>query len=347
MKFLDRKEQVLELHLTQYGKSLLSRGKFKPTHYAFFDDDVVYDSKYMSTGGDTDTNPLSLEAPTTTSDRIRKAIRPQVQHNYAGAETNMNRVQTEYEFVTVQDMQPGVDEDGYAILVPSGPEYLTVGSLEQLSDSDVLQALEKPPPTIDNYYSMGLPMGTSGYNSSKSPATKVILNSGEITEPVTFYTGSSGLLKIPQLNIKAFYDVYIKSAPTPQETQNNVDIHEFAAGSYIKIEKESVLLDISEFNSVFEAENYDIEVFEVSEEIEFVGSTIGYQENLKPLNFMQKEQTQDSLYDTSAAESSATATTNDVEYYLDISVDGEIADNIDLASSANVYDTPPNNEEPC
>ena len=51
MKFLDRKEQVLELHLTQYGKSLLSRGKFKPTHYAFFDDDVVYDSKYMSTGG--------------------------------------------------------------------------------------------------------------------------------------------------------------------------------------------------------------------------------------------------------------------------------------------------------
>jgi len=44
MKFLDRKEQVLELSLTQYGKSLLSRGRLKPFYYAFFDDDLIYDS---------------------------------------------------------------------------------------------------------------------------------------------------------------------------------------------------------------------------------------------------------------------------------------------------------------
>lgn len=63
MKFLDRKEQVLELDLTQYGKSLLSRGKFKPVYYAFFDDDVIYDGQYASVS----------EISTQSSDRIKKA----------------------------------------------------------------------------------------------------------------------------------------------------------------------------------------------------------------------------------------------------------------------------------
>ena len=43
MEFFNKKEDVLEIKLTQYGKYLLSRGKFKPHYYAFFDDDVLYD----------------------------------------------------------------------------------------------------------------------------------------------------------------------------------------------------------------------------------------------------------------------------------------------------------------
>lgn len=48
MKFLDQKEQVIDLQLTQHGKSLLSIGAFKPVYYAFGDDDVLYDSDYTS-----------------------------------------------------------------------------------------------------------------------------------------------------------------------------------------------------------------------------------------------------------------------------------------------------------
>ena len=47
MTFLDRKEEVINVELTQYGKYLLSLGKFKPTFYEFFDDDIVYDSKFI------------------------------------------------------------------------------------------------------------------------------------------------------------------------------------------------------------------------------------------------------------------------------------------------------------
>ena len=46
MAFINKKEEVIKLKLTQHGKKLLSRGKFIPECYAFFDDDIVYDSRY-------------------------------------------------------------------------------------------------------------------------------------------------------------------------------------------------------------------------------------------------------------------------------------------------------------
>ena len=42
-KFLNKKEQVIDFKLTNYGNYLLSIGNFKPTYYTFLDDNVVYD----------------------------------------------------------------------------------------------------------------------------------------------------------------------------------------------------------------------------------------------------------------------------------------------------------------
>tara|TARA_R100000152_G_C6751051_1_gene174715 strand:- start:183 stop:1094 length:912 start_codon:yes stop_codon:yes gene_type:complete len=44
MTFFNKKEDVLELQLTPYGRKLLSHGKLKPEFYAFFDDDILYDT---------------------------------------------------------------------------------------------------------------------------------------------------------------------------------------------------------------------------------------------------------------------------------------------------------------
>tara|TARA_R110001583_G_scaffold38386_3_gene124119 strand:+ start:731 stop:1768 length:1038 start_codon:yes stop_codon:yes gene_type:complete len=46
MKFLDKKEQVLDIQLTPYGEYLLSQGKLKPEYYAFFDDNILYEPQY-------------------------------------------------------------------------------------------------------------------------------------------------------------------------------------------------------------------------------------------------------------------------------------------------------------
>lgn len=43
MTFFNKKEEVLDIKLTQFGKQLLSTGKFKPVYYAFFDDNILYD----------------------------------------------------------------------------------------------------------------------------------------------------------------------------------------------------------------------------------------------------------------------------------------------------------------
>ena len=51
MTFFNKKEDVLKVELTPYGRSLLSNGKLMPKFYAFFDDDIIYDLQY---GGDTE-----------------------------------------------------------------------------------------------------------------------------------------------------------------------------------------------------------------------------------------------------------------------------------------------------
>lgn len=45
-KFLNKKEQVIDLKLTTYGHYLLSIGTFKPMYYAFFDDNIIYDGEF-------------------------------------------------------------------------------------------------------------------------------------------------------------------------------------------------------------------------------------------------------------------------------------------------------------
>ena len=81
MTFLDRKEEVINVELTQYGKYLLSLGKFKPTFYEFFDDDIVYDSKFIGV----------TETQSSIQTRIKETSRTKVQYSFSGADTQMKR----------------------------------------------------------------------------------------------------------------------------------------------------------------------------------------------------------------------------------------------------------------
>ena len=44
--FINKKERVLDVKLTPYGKQMFSKGKLKPSYYCFYDHDILYDGEY-------------------------------------------------------------------------------------------------------------------------------------------------------------------------------------------------------------------------------------------------------------------------------------------------------------
>ena len=58
MAFLDKKEQVLEIVLTQHGRKMLGKGKLSPKYYAFSDDEINYQvSEFSQESVDVTTEP--------------------------------------------------------------------------------------------------------------------------------------------------------------------------------------------------------------------------------------------------------------------------------------------------
>ena len=81
MTFFNKKEDVLKIELTPYGRKLLGKGKFKPVFYTFLDDDILYNSEKAG----------FVENSTSAKDRILKEtayLKPQT--NYKGVESSIN-----------------------------------------------------------------------------------------------------------------------------------------------------------------------------------------------------------------------------------------------------------------
>ena len=81
MTFFNKKEDVLKIELTPYGRKILGQGKFKPMYYTFLDDDILYNSSKANFAED------SIKV----KDRILKeTIYMKPQTNYKGVETSIN-----------------------------------------------------------------------------------------------------------------------------------------------------------------------------------------------------------------------------------------------------------------
>ena len=83
MGLFDKKEDVLDVQLTQHGKYLVSVGKFKPAYYAFFDDDIIYDSSY---GG------FTTEEQNAIQDRIEQTPRTKAQYVFTPRERSVRQL---------------------------------------------------------------------------------------------------------------------------------------------------------------------------------------------------------------------------------------------------------------
>jgi len=76
MEFFNKKQDVIDLQLTNYGRHLLSKGMFKPVYYSFYDDNIIYD--ILPTGIE--------EAQNKSEERIKESQRLKTQYHYTSLE---------------------------------------------------------------------------------------------------------------------------------------------------------------------------------------------------------------------------------------------------------------------
>jgi len=120
MKFFNRKEEVLDIQLTQYGKHLLSAGELKPEFYAFFDDDILYDGEYA----DVSENQNDIAG------RIKETPRPKVQYMFQSADKSILELRRQIEIdkklgrvTSYEPLQPDIDKH-YVLSLPVGTSGL-------------------------------------------------------------------------------------------------------------------------------------------------------------------------------------------------------------------------------
>ena len=295
MKFFDSKEEVLDIQLTQYGRHLLSKSAWKPVYYAFFDENVLYDGQY---GGLVD-NKNDVEA----------------------------RIQEETPLLRTQHSFTGRDE------------YLFDG-LDDETDRIRLGAYEK-------LNVMPMSLGTTALDSTKTPAFNIQFLEGEINnleynltgnvrtfDSVTSY--SQQLVKIPQIETDIEFKITVTD-PLNSEVSFEVDPvlspqNVYSDGFSVAIGPEQLLLLVEEKNTTFDYENFDIEVFEITDEIGASGEQVMNQLSfIKPLEMVENN----ILIDKEEAELKAgrvngqlpTLDPTYVEYYFNVNVDTEIDEN--------------------
>jgi hypothetical protein len=314
MHFLDKKEQVIDLQLTQYGKHLLSLGKFRAQYYSFFDDDIIYDSQY---GG-------FNEDQKETEKRINDMPRIATQHVHYGIEAIMTELvkKIRRESKTAYDLKLG------------GNEPITRGAMQ---------------PTLDKSYALSAPLGNSSTLTSYRPSWTVHFLEGELSGSVQNVTGALPAVKIPQLKTQVEYKTSVKtlgihepSTTFTDATPGNVSVANqgldiiddadlvgdiYPDDTFIDVEGAQIMLQIDENNVDFLNENFDIEVYEI-ENVTLktsLSSSVnkGMREELNQLLFIKDAEQVDNIGP------------DYVEYYFDLLVDREIEEDALLTAKAS------------
>lgn len=238
MEFFNKKEEVLDIQLTEYGKYLLSQGRMKPVFYAFYDDDILYD---ISSSGDNN-------EPQKDADRRIRYETPslKVQANTTGAETRVKKFQ--------KSVVKNTKNSGFNV------------NLGDLSD-----ALRDTPQFEQKFFVASDPLGTSDLKTQYAPAWNLEFIRNEISSSADYYTANltssaatlnDGIIKeIPQIDIILDYKMFY-TEDTRTASNTNILSTLNTQGLNVALEKNYIVVDILEQNTNDEKDNFYIEVYE-------------------------------------------------------------------------------------
>ena len=229
MEFFNKKEEVIELKLTQFGRFMLSKGKFKPALYSFFDDNILYNSQKAGV------HELQNESEA----RIQETPTMKHQTSFSSLEKDFN---FNYEKLSTDD------ETAESIEFQKTPEKHY--SLAQAIGTSDFSAEFAPAWSVR--FLNGNISGSVNYLNLKEK------NGGSNT--------FQNVVLIPQLTSHTVVEV-INIAGLEQNEEEFEE--GFAGSSVVISSDEEdlyVLLKVAENNALFQKENFDIELFEVEEE---------------------------------------------------------------------------------
>tara|TARA_B100001123_G_scaffold74689_3_gene84257 strand:+ start:75155 stop:76873 length:1719 start_codon:yes stop_codon:yes gene_type:complete len=274
-KFLNRKEQVYDLKLTNYGKYLLSVGELEPVYYGFLDDNIIYDGKYAGVvevqNGVIERmrqDSQYIESLTTFEDPENQQLKLGVAPSSEYLVKTLNLITDMYPTLGGSGIYPLLDTMGTSFSGVSNNYFgsLLVNALYSHYDVDVSpQRIEA---RADSYPFTAL-IGDAYLDgdTQNAPAWKVVALEGRISSSTKIDSKNS--ISIPQINIDVTYTKEIQDydAATVLSDQDFRDIvsttEPFVDNAVIKLVPEDLLIYGEEMNTQLLTENFEIEVFEV------------------------------------------------------------------------------------
>jgi hypothetical protein len=310
MEFFNKKEEVLNVELTEYGEYMLAIGKLNPTFYAFFDDDIQYDtagSGYSETQNDI-ANRIQYETP-----------QLKILGSRSGADSRVER--------SLSAISGGV---GNLSINSTTDEYIEIFRAQQeFTDGDKMAT-----------YPIGTSMLTTPYNASWQLE---VLSVPEVTSATRTYepAPNGNIENIPQVNITIDYETYFRDG---EQTDAAISGYLGDQNIFVGLRENYLFLELFENNTVFEKENFEIEVYHSASGENGVGVL-----------------TQKQFFTDPDTAGFGTPDSSEVEYFMNVLVDGEIPQEVrdELNISDNVVNTnagrirlnrdlyQTDNEEPC
>ena len=236
-KFLNKKEQVINIELTPYGRHQMSMGTFKPEFYAFFDNNIIYDGNYAGL--------------TETQNEIGQRIKKDTQY-----------------------LEPLVLFEGVEAVLQSTSPGQTFNHAENFFEVDVKPYQIIPRKDSFRYTQM---IGDAYINGEQqtAPAWKVVVLNGEIVNSTDLDIKNQ--IDIPQVNIQLDYEKNIvqydpEKDYTEEKFRNTIArTFPFSDGNIIEFVSDDFMVYVEELNTDMLTENFDIEIFEIDTD----GATLG------------------------------------------------------------------------
>ena len=302
-EFFNKKEEMLEVQLTEYGKYLLSLGRLSPVYYSFYDDEILYNSEFAGV-----------------EDETQNAVDRRIRHETPNLKVVPTRTGAETRVARFLDS-------------------VSDGLVSQNSDpADNVEAFQQEA-FIGKVNFSSYPIGTGLMTTDKSAAWSVgaLKNTIDSTQEYIITNPSSSfanldngvITRIPQLNIDIDYQTYFQQGPQSPEAISGYLLGAPEANIYLSLYKDYLVLEILEGNTTFLKENFEVEVFFESE---MSGAVMAPPTTLEQMAFMK-----DAIASPRPLGNPETNIGN-VEYYFNLYLDKEIPSDILKEAKLNMSD---------